>query len=303
MGWWKTRWTALVFVASHIGGAAACGGVVSVSPGSDAGAMTDASPGSLDASAEATLVGFGGVYVSTDDWSTGPITVAGAEFTVFASQGTDAGLTSYQSGDCTVVVFPLADAGAGDAGLDLGNTSAGAITVTGGAFPLALTPAAGGTYADDDENAALWTGGGQRLTMTAQGAVAPAFSRSLVAPASVSLVAPSVVEGPGLDTLTVLRNQDLSFSWTGGTVGNVTLTLFSLISEDVSASCTFPVSSGAGTMPASLLAHFPPDPDATFFMEVTSETTFVRDGWSIDLMVSRSVDQSGLNVIGTANIE
>lgn len=297
------RWPALLFLAGHLACLSACGGAVTVTPSSDAGSTPDTSSAILDAPAESTLVGAGSVYVSTDDWSNGPLTVSGAEFTVATTAASDAGLTTYQSGPCTVLVFPATATAAADAGLDPGNTSAGAITITGGAFPLTLTPAAGGTYSHDDESAALWTGGGQSFTFTAQGSTAPAFSRSLVAPASATLVAPTVVGGPGLDRLTVSRTQDLSFSWTGGTVGNVIFTLISVTPEDVYASCTFPVGSGAGTMPASLLSHFPADPDADFFMDVTSEATIVQDGWSIDLRVMRSVEQSGVYVTGFASIE
>ncbi|MGH7296631.1 MAG: hypothetical protein ACRELB_16955 [Polyangiaceae bacterium] len=185
------------------------------------------------------------------------VPVGGGEFTA-AFYGTPSPPPpgcSYElsdGGPCLVTTCPTHPAN--DAG-PVSLVSAGALTVTGGAFGdsgIDIGPDNLGSYLYNTTGPMF--SAGDTLTVSASGATVPAFApTSIVAPGSVTLTSPAQDSG----VLTIPTTQDLAVAWTGGVTGaRLILDLSAAFTDGSSASaaCSWDASSGAGTIPAGALA-------------------------------------------------
>lgn len=155
--------------------------------------------------------------------------------------------------------------------------SAGALHVAGGAFPVALTPAADSSYTARMSTSALWSGG-EQLTITGAGAEVPAFTASVTAPAAPRISAPLA---GGATTPTIVRAQDLGVTWSGGTVGTVDFSVNDSGGK-TTINCHFPVAAGAGTVPAALLQLLPAGAGSSGAQIRSSSDTAVT-GWIVQV--------------------
>jgi hypothetical protein len=129
--------------------------------------------------------------------------------------------------------------------------SAGAITITGAAQPITLTPKADDTYAMFMSASPLFSGG-ESITFAAAGADVPAFSASITMPAKATITSPAKPT-PQSPYLNINRTLDLTVRWTGGGSGKLQVALDSQ-SADHRIFCRFDASAGTGTVTAAALA-------------------------------------------------
>jgi hypothetical protein len=240
------------------------------------------SPGGGDAGAGGTPTRGGGVYLTSWDYAIGSTPARGysasAAFVRAYPTATGGSCTSTTSGDCVLYRCPVASSAA-DAGAAAPGASAGAISVTGGASPLRLVPS-GGSYAALTGQARLWSGG-EALTITADGAEVPAFTLRATAPSVLTVTSPVFPAAGG--SVVVARSRAFAVSWTGGAAGSVSANVGAVsASTSTSILCTFPASSGAGSVPASLLAQLP-SPATSAYVSITGSATAaaVVGGWDV----------------------
>ena len=133
--------------------------------------------------------------------------------------------------------------------------NAGPVTVSGGSVPISLTPMTPDASSGTDYNAifgftsSLFSGG-ESFTFAATGAEVPAFTATVVAPSTIDLQSP-VVPSDGMP-FALDRSADLDFAWSSGGFGDRRRLLRGL--DGHHRGCTFPSSSGTGTIPTAALA-------------------------------------------------
>lgn len=157
--------------------------------------------------------------------------------------------------------------------------SAGAITITGAAQPITLTPAADHTYATFMAQSPLFAGG-ETITFAAAGADVPAFSATITMPGKATITSPAkpTPQSPYLD---INRTLDLTVKWTGGGTGKVQVALNSQ-SADKRLFCRFDAGAGTGTIQAAALATL----DAGlggFAMASISVAPHVAGDWGVEV--------------------
>ncbi|MCU1279981.1 MAG: hypothetical protein JWM53_3527 [bacterium] len=153
--------------------------------------------------------------------------------------------------------------------------SAGVVSVMGGSAPLTITPAGDGTYPAASAND-LWHGG-ESLTATAPGSVAPGFTIAIMAPALVTFTAPA---GP----VTLPSGQDLVLSTTSTdtmTVGYHVIFDQTMPVSTLDVTCVLTGAGGSVTMPAAALALAPAGKDFSVSASITSASRIDLSGWSI----------------------
>jgi hypothetical protein len=176
--------------------------------------------------------------------------------------------------------------------------SAGAITVTGGGFPLELDQTDGGEYAplpNGGSATALWVGG-EALTVSAAGDTVPSFVEEVAAPTQLTVLTPM----PPI----LSRAAPFAFSWLGASAGQVTVD----VSEPGGATgsfleCQFDVATGTGTVPREALSQLPP---GTVLLTVSTVTlTTVSPGpWLVrTFLQTNAADPTGLEYSGDVSLE
>jgi len=186
-------------------------------------------------------IGIGQLVASTEiDWT------AGAAFG--ASVTSPPSCTQTTSSNCEVVMCgPLGP----DGGIPP-DPDAGVITFSGGAIqtPIALSPDADGHYSQVFGVGRIFSAG-DSITVSAAGGEIPAFSSPVIAPSDI------VVTGPSLGTseMPIAGAQDLTFTWTGGTVGIVVLELLwnPTSTSSHAVACRFAATAGTGEIPKAQL--------------------------------------------------
>jgi hypothetical protein len=128
--------------------------------------------------------------------------------------------------------------------------SAGAITITGAAEAITLTPAADHTYATFMTAMPLFAGG-ESITFSAAGAEVPAFTASITTPAKATITSPAKPT-PNAPYLNINRTLDMTVRWTGDGTGQVQVALNSSNAEH-RLFCRFDASAGEGTLPTAAL--------------------------------------------------
>ncbi|HEY2365691.1 MAG TPA: hypothetical protein VGH87_04860 [Polyangiaceae bacterium] len=137
--------------------------------------------------------------------------------------------------------------------------NAGTLTLSGGTYFGSVTLGGDGNYMGSGT-----FGAGDILNVSASGAGVTAFDASVIAPA---LIVPTPT--PGASTPVT---QDLAFTWTGGEAG--ASVSFEALSNQTLVTCAFDASSGAGVMPASLLAPFKGTSGALLWSQTRTHTVF-----------------------------
>jgi hypothetical protein len=159
------------------------------------------------------------------------------------------GCTDVIYGDCHVL--SCAATGTGTTSL----ASAGIITVAGptGDF-LMVSPTSGGLYISTPSMTMLYNTG-DLVSIQADGTSdgVPAFSRSLVAPAPITVTAPA------LDTSTalIMRSLDFNVAWTGGTARTNVEASISPSTQGTEVRCEFDAAAGTGMIPIAALQQLP----------------------------------------------
>ncbi len=136
-------------------------------------------------------------------------------------------------------------------------TSAGLVQLrVSGVTRASLQPNPDGTYPPFNEPTGWWTGG-EVLTMTSAGAVAPASSQQIGAPTSLHLTEPVI---PANGIVVAPRANNLRVSWTGTSLGVVQFAFAypqTATRPFVQVACEFSPSAGTGVVPASAIAGVP----------------------------------------------
>jgi hypothetical protein len=121
----------------------------------------------------------------------------------------------------------------------------------------------------------------------------PAFTASVIAPPQVVVTSP-VAPGGGAK-LNVSSSSDLTMSWTGGGVAQVTGGISASYASGSAASvtCTVPASAGTLTLPASLIAQLPPAPMAAgLFASSYSKAQVVAGNYAFILEADSDANNS-----------
>ncbi len=159
------------------------------------------------------------------------------------------------SGPCTVDDCTALDM----QGAMLLGESAGTLTVSGGLLPttLMLHPGAPGTYRDPFAGNPLF-GTGDVFQVSAAGDVFPAFSgQSAPGPAPVTITSPAMTTGSAGPTYTYDSTAALPWTWTGGQAGTSVIVSVITHTPDLTVTCTFDATAGAGTIPQDVVAELP----------------------------------------------
>ncbi len=173
--------------------------------------------------------------------------------------------------------------------------TAGALTVTGGAFGDAgidLGPDTLGSYLYNTVGPMFAPG--DTITVSAAGATVPAFAaQSLVAPGPITLTSPTSDGG----TFAIDTSKDLTVSWTGGSSGDhvfLGLNAFFTSGASATALCSWDATLGQGTVPQGALAPLAAG-DAQAGRSTASwyqqaDTTFTAGRWNV---VLRAFERGG----------
>jgi hypothetical protein len=202
--------------------------------------------------------------------------------------GTNGVTTTSQIGPCTITVYTTPQVYAGRA-----FPSAGTITISGLDEPVSMAPTGSGPglYAPIASHTNSLFSAGESVTISATGAVVPAFTANLVAPSLIDLQSPAVTNDTGL---TLDRSADLTVVWSGGGFGTVAVDFVD--SAHTSVGCTFPSSDGTGTIPKAALAALVPEGVGALQIDVQSTQTLMIDGWTILVYVQSSVPVNGVGL-------
>jgi hypothetical protein len=125
---------------------------------------------------------------------------------------------------------------------------------------------------------------GQTLSMSASGAMVPAFAaESVVAPGVITLTAPS---GAGSGSFTISTQSDLTVTWTGGQSGATVQVVGggSTLSASVDFICSWDATAGQGVVPQAILSGMAGVTSGVFgYGQYSAPTTFTAGSYSIDL--------------------
>ncbi len=223
-----------------------------------------------------------------------------AAFSTIVSSGppnSGTSCTTQTVGSCTSSRCVTVDAGTPvDAGFTLTQDSAGVITIAGTKLDggVTLVPSADNTYAALSATSRL-SAVGDTLTVSAAGATVPAFSgKTVVTPASVTVTAPGCAAS---NCGSIPRNAPLLVTWTGGTVGTVTVSAFVGVGAETSiVQCSYDASAGTGTVPTAALGTLPAGM-GSFSVSVANKTTFTAGSYDVSLAVQ------GSGVAGSATFQ
>ncbi len=185
------------------------------------------------------------------------------------------------SSNCTTTVC-TSDGGLSETVVTL--SSAGTLSIAGTLVDggISLMPRTNGTYYDQ-LNTQLWAGG-ETLTLSATGAVVPAFSaQTVVAPLDIVVTAPSCATN---NCGTLSRSTPLTVSWTGG--GSSTVDVDLTVNDSVNLRvgkilCTFPASAGTGVIPTGVLATVPAG-QGFLTIKPTGSTSFAAGAWMVSII-------------------
>jgi hypothetical protein len=211
----------------------------------------------------------------------------------------EAGCTKSAYGDCEivecggVVTGPPPDGGASV------YVSAGNLALSGARLMAKLEVITSGMFIDQYpitySNTPLFSAG-DALTANAPGAVAPAFTATVTAPAQPTMTAPV---RPMRGALVIPRSSDFKLAWSGGGPGRVQLSLAVMPPSDMGVaartglSCSFANANNAGTIPSAALRALPAG-SGNLYVAVGNRARVESAGWTMDLgAVTLPVDAIG----------
>jgi len=232
-------------------------------------ASADPAPdaGASDAGGAATTTN--GVAASSSSYRLGTSTAMISVLVALVNRATDSepanACTTVTQGPCVLTTCNYPS----DASESMTPASVGPITLAGAEAPVTIAPQPGGTYATfSDTTRLLWTGG-ESLTFSAPGGDLPGFEQALVAPSTVTVTQPALVQG----RTTASRGSDLAVAWTGTSAGALMLELSAPQTATeplVDAKCTFDAAADRGVIPAALWSAIPV---ASLVVTVSTQTT------------------------------
>ncbi len=160
--------------------------------------------------------------------------------------------------------------------------SAGTITVDGDGMQLALAPGSDRRYVSASGMGTSFHAG-DSIQISAEGKELPAFSGSLLMPATATLM-----DLPA----TLPRDQDLALGWSGGSAGAQLHVLIFTDSPVRQIDCSFDAAAHAGSVPAALLGLIPAGSLAHWSANGVSNASSPATG----ITLQASVVASGLGV-------
>jgi hypothetical protein len=167
--------------------------------------------------------------------------------------------------------------------------SAGAVTISGGKQPIALSPAdKAPIYPRHQADTLPWKGG-EVLEVKATGGEVPAFSAKVNAPGYVKVLEPSPPPPEVGSRRAIARDQDLRFRWAAAAVGDIVL-VFGGATNDAwrELTCRFPGPAGEGIVPAAALKELPHG--TGIHHGFATQTPKVQAGdWNLTLQVSTAL--------------
>jgi hypothetical protein len=178
--------------------------------------------------------------------------------------------------------------------------NAGTISITGGAYPLVLTPGSGDLYSTPPSNEdsgvlALWYGG-EQLQVSASGADVPAFAASLVAPSQITVVTQMPTS--------ITRSEPFDVSWFKKSVGQVAVDVSSTAGPtSYYLECLFDVAAGLGEVPQAALAQIAGG-TGTLSVFTVSKVTVTAGGWTVGTYAETDAnDPNGVEWTGAVGIQ
>ncbi|MGZ3442796.1 MAG: hypothetical protein ACXVDD_24915 [Polyangia bacterium] len=177
--------------------------------------------------------------------------------------------------------------------MDLGVTpafdpvTAGVVTIGGGSAPVTIMPASDNSYASASA-ADLWQGG-ETLTATAPGGVAPGFTLSTLAPHVVTFTAPA---GPVMLT----SGQDLVLSTTSTDTLKVGYNIIfdqQMPVTTLDVSCPLTGAGGSVTVPGAALALAPKGKTFNLSASITTNNMIDLSGWTISFSATSAATFPG----------
>jgi hypothetical protein len=159
------------------------------------------------------------------------------------------------------------------------SVSGGTVTITGAAQMITLTPNAMGQYETFMVANPLFNGG-EMITFTTSGAMVPAVTKTITAPAKAMITAPAK---PPMSSpyLVISRGQDFTVSWSGGGSGKVQVALNST-NADQRVFCRFNASAGTGKLPSAAISTLAAGTGG-FAMAAITEEQAVAGDWGLDV--------------------
>lgn len=164
----------------------------------------------------------------------------------------------------------------------------GPITLRAGEAVVELRAGALG-YPSTRLDEALWSTGGERVTVVSEGSGDySALGVELDAPSRAGLVTPALPASGSLE----VRAEDLAIAWEGGSFGEVSIKFIydNRARGDLeSITCRYPVAAGAGVVPAAVFQRIladAADPSAVTVSIETEQSVRTRiDGWPAPITV------------------
>lgn len=260
----------------------------SAGSGSDAGSMPETSGSAPLVVGEITL------HQNT----VGPMAAYDA-FVAFGATTSASMCTTTAMGSCSYVVCPSAD-GDGGTPMEISTPNAGTVTITGTGAPAMVTYGAVGdgvmAYEPVDGQTRFYNPGDIITVTGAGGPDLPAFgAQTVVAPSDIAVTSPVCgMTCPDLD-----RTKDLLVTWTGGGAGGVDVVLLAASdTATVLVTCTFPASSGTGSLPTAVLMKLPMGGDVVGLQSVipTNHTDFTVGTVKSRFVVTGSIKQGSFAV-------
>jgi hypothetical protein len=254
------------------GGAGGGGGAAAGRDGG-AGGMAGAAGGSSGAGG-APSGKSGNITVS--NIVVGPTAIYTATATFRSTAEESPGCTNRTVNGCQVIRCQTSDGGAM---MPAGTAPhVGAISITGGAMPVTLTPGADGQYAAARGMGSFWTGAA-RITFSAAGGPIPAFPSTQVdAPQPIM---DTKLNGAAPATApmrtTVSRAAGMRLTWTGGT-GTIGFILGQQMGANIlSMVCETPAMGGSYTVPAAVVNELMPGNGTLSISLVSVKTVMAGD--------------------------
>ncbi len=294
------------------GGAPGTAGGGAGGAGTSGGAAPGGSTPGTSTPATETKVKSGIVSLTQTSFAAGGMTFN--SYTAFAgfSEGTVATLNSASckqstDADCNITECSAPtsqpDAGVADGGAvaPVKAPTAGDITIAAGQT-ITLSPDDKGAYGAKTGQVQLFAPGAT-IQIDAKGDTVPAFSKALTGPSVVTLTSPTW-PAAGQPPLAFDHTKALALAWSGGSTGNVGVTLSTSVSGAVTViACTFPANANQGSISAAAMGKLLVTDSASISMSASSTESFEQDGWKLQVSANSPVKAGSTFASGVAKVQ